>query len=60
VKSIVCDECGQRIRQPMENTRSINSVAVDSKASTVRFQVKGAIEMGMGADCTLSDVKIAK
>jgi len=74
VKSIVCDECGPRIRQAMEGTQSIDSVFVDSKASTVRFQVKRAIKlgdlqnalksaaskMGMGADYTLSDIKIAK
>ena len=74
VKSIVCDECGQRIKQAMENTQSVDSVVVDSKASAVRFQVKKAVKlgdlqsalktaatkMGMGADYTLSDVKLAK
>ncbi len=76
VKSIVCEECGPLIKETMEKTKSIDSIFVDSKASTVRFQVKkdkavklpdlqnalksAAAEMGMGADYTLSDVKVVK
>ena len=76
VKAIVCDGCGALIKETMENTKLIDSVFVDSKASTVRFQVKkdkaiklpdlqsalksAAAKMGMGADYTLSEVKVVK
>jgi hypothetical protein len=60
----------------MENTKLIDSVSVDSKESTVQFQAKkdktvklpdlqqalkaAAAKMGMGADYTLSDIKLVK
>ncbi len=76
VKAITCDGCGPLIRETMENTKQIDSVVVDRKASTVRFRVMkdkavkmvdlqsalkaAAAKMGMGADYTLSEVKVVK
>ena len=66
VKAITCDGCGPLIKETMENTKQIDSVSVDRKASTVQFRViKGkpvkmsdlqsalkaaSGKMGMGAD----------
>jgi hypothetical protein len=76
VKAITCDGCGPLIKETMENTKKIDSVVVDRKASTVRFRVikdktvrmadlqsalkAAAAKMGMGADYTLSEVKVVK
>jgi hypothetical protein len=76
VKAIVCSGCAPLIKETMENTKMIDSVLVDSKASTVQFQVKkdkivkvsdlqkalnaAASKMGMGADYTLKNIKTKK
>jgi hypothetical protein len=76
IKALTCAGCGPLVRKTMEGMAEIQSATVDSKASSVEFVVKkdnsvkvadlqkalkaAADKMGMGADYTLSDVKLKK
>ncbi len=74
VKAIVCGGCGPLIKRTLEGMKEIQSASVDQKAKTVEFTVKkdntvkvsdiqaalkaAADKMGMGADYTLSNVRV--
>lgn len=74
-KSIVCGGCGSLIEKTMRGTPGIEAAKVDSKTGQVDFTVKkgeevkwselqkalktSAGKMGMGADYTLTDFRVA-
>lgn len=73
VKALVCSGCGPMVESALKGMEGVESAAVDSGASTVKFSVKKgakirkddlqktldaeAAKMGMGANFNLFDLK---